>query len=57
MLDDEALAAAVDDDRLAISPQCGFASTAPGNRITEDLERRKLQLIVETAQEVWGTSV
>jgi methylmalonyl-CoA mutase len=44
-------------DQLCLSPQCGFASTAPGNRITEDVERRKLQLIVETAQEVWGTSV
>jgi 5-methyltetrahydropteroyltriglutamate--homocysteine methyltransferase len=43
-------------DQLCISPQCGFASTAPGNRITEDVERRKLQLLVEVANEVWGTA-
>ena len=41
-------------DQLCISPQCGFASTAPGNRITEDIERRKLALCVEVAAEVWG---
>jgi 5-methyltetrahydropteroyltriglutamate--homocysteine methyltransferase len=44
-------------DQLCLSPQCGFASTAPGNRITEDVERKKLQLIVEIAQEVWGSAV
>lgn len=43
-------------DQLCLSPQCGFASTAPGNRITEDVERRKLELIVTTATEVWGTA-
>lgn len=41
-------------DQLCISPQCGFASTAPGNRITEDVERRKLALCVDVAAEVWG---
>jgi 5-methyltetrahydropteroyltriglutamate--homocysteine methyltransferase len=44
-------------DQLCLSPQCGFASTAPGNRLTEDAERRKLELIVETAREVWGTHI
>ena len=41
-------------DQLCISPQCGFASTAPGNKITEDIERRKLALCFEVAAEVWG---
>ncbi|MBO0685596.1 MAG: hypothetical protein J2P45_20765, partial [Candidatus Dormibacteraeota bacterium] len=41
-------------DNLALSPQCGFASTAAGNLLTVDEERRKLQLVVETAQKVWG---
>ena len=44
-------------DQLCLSPQCGFASTSGGNRITEDIERRKLELIVETATEVWGSAV
>jgi 5-methyltetrahydropteroyltriglutamate--homocysteine methyltransferase len=43
-------------DRLALSPQCGFASTLTGNRLTIDDEKRKLALVVETAQEVWGTA-
>ena len=41
-------------ENLAISPQCGFASTAPGNLLTEDQQRRKLELVVETARLVWG---
>jgi 5-methyltetrahydropteroyltriglutamate--homocysteine methyltransferase len=41
-------------ERLALSPQCGFASTIEGNPLTEDDEKRKLALIVETAEEVWG---
>jgi 5-methyltetrahydropteroyltriglutamate--homocysteine methyltransferase len=43
-------------ERLALSPQCGFASTIEGNRLTVDDEKRKLALVVETAQEVWGTA-
>ncbi len=39
---------------LAISPQCGFASTELGNLITVDDERRKLELVVEVARKVWG---
>jgi methionine synthase II (cobalamin-independent) len=41
-------------DQLALSPQCGFASTFIGNPVTIDDERRKLALVVETAREVWG---
>jgi 5-methyltetrahydropteroyltriglutamate--homocysteine methyltransferase len=41
-------------ERLAISPQCGFASTVLGNLLTWDEQRRKLELIVETARKVWG---
>ena len=43
-----------DLDQLSLSPQCGFASTAPGNRITAEDQRAKLRLVVETAREVWG---
>ncbi|MGH3281991.1 MAG: hypothetical protein ACRDNW_23045 [Trebonia sp.] len=39
---------------LALSPQCGFASTAGGNQLTVDDERRKLELVVGTASKVWG---
>lgn len=41
-------------DQLAISPQCGFASNAEGNKLTVDEEIAKLRLIVEVANEVWG---
>jgi methionine synthase II (cobalamin-independent) len=44
----------VDVERLALSPQCGFASTAGGNPVSEDDERRKLALVVEVCDEVWG---
>jgi 5-methyltetrahydropteroyltriglutamate--homocysteine methyltransferase len=40
-------------ENLAISPQCGFASTSQGNLLTVDEERRKLELVVETAQHAW----
>jgi len=43
-------------ENLCLSPQCGFASTHHGNKITEDVERRKLELIVEVAAEIWGTA-
>jgi 5-methyltetrahydropteroyltriglutamate--homocysteine methyltransferase len=43
-------------DGLCLSPQCGFASTHHGNRISEDVERRKLALIVEVANDVWGSA-
>src|SRR3984885_9845052 len=41
-------------ERLSISPQCGFASTAPGNRIAVADQRAKLELVVQVAKEVWG---
>jgi 5-methyltetrahydropteroyltriglutamate--homocysteine methyltransferase len=41
-------------DQLALSPQCGFASTIKGNALTPDEQRRKLELVVEIAREVWG---
>jgi 5-methyltetrahydropteroyltriglutamate--homocysteine methyltransferase len=43
-------------EHLALSPQCGFASVARGNPITLDDQRRKLELIVEVAEEVWGSA-
>ena len=44
----------IDLDRLAISPQCGFASTVAGNPVTEVDERAKLARVVETARSIWG---
>ncbi len=41
-------------DQLALSPQCGFSSTEEGNVLTEDDQWRKLEMIVEVANEVWG---
>lgn len=40
-------------ENLAISPQRGFAPTAPGNMLTQDQQRRKLELVVEVAHKVW----
>jgi 5-methyltetrahydropteroyltriglutamate--homocysteine methyltransferase len=44
----------IDLDRLAIGPQCGFASTVAGNPVTETDERAKLSLIVEAAARIWA---
>jgi methionine synthase II (cobalamin-independent) len=41
-------------DQLALSPQCGFASTEEGNVLAEDEQWAKLRMIVELANEVWG---
>jgi 5-methyltetrahydropteroyltriglutamate--homocysteine methyltransferase len=41
-------------EHLAISPQCGFASSHHGNNITPEVQRAKLERIVEVATEVWG---
>ena len=41
-------------DQLCLSPQCGFSSTEEGNKLTEDDQKAKLALVVETAAEVWG---
>lgn len=50
---DEA-SAFVDADQLAISPQCGFASDVAGNVISEEAQWRKIELVCEVADEVWG---
>ena len=42
--------------RLALSPQCGFASTLEGNRIGPEDQARKLRVVAETARAVWGAS-
>jgi 5-methyltetrahydropteroyltriglutamate--homocysteine methyltransferase len=44
----------IPEDYLALSPQCGFASTAAGNLLTEEQQWRKIALVVETAREMWG---
>lgn len=42
-------------EQLALSPQCGFSSTVHGNNIAVEAQRQKLRLVIETAQEVWGS--
>jgi 5-methyltetrahydropteroyltriglutamate--homocysteine methyltransferase len=44
----------VPPDRLALSPQCGFATSIEGNDLTEDEQLAKLRRVVETARAVWG---
>jgi 5-methyltetrahydropteroyltriglutamate--homocysteine methyltransferase len=44
----------IDVDRLAVSPQCGFASSVAGNPLSEADERAKLARVVETARVIWG---
>jgi len=44
-----------DIDQLALSPQCGFASTVHGNDITSAQQAEKIRLCVEVAEEVWGS--
>jgi 5-methyltetrahydropteroyltriglutamate--homocysteine methyltransferase len=41
-------------EQLAVSPQCGFASTEEGNLLTEEEQWAKLKLAVDVANEVWG---
>jgi 5-methyltetrahydropteroyltriglutamate--homocysteine methyltransferase len=41
-------------EQLALSPQCGFASTEQGNLLTEEEQWAKLRLCVDVAREVWG---
>jgi 5-methyltetrahydropteroyltriglutamate--homocysteine methyltransferase len=41
-------------EQLCLSPQCGFSSTVHGNQIAVEAQRAKLELVVETAREVWG---
>ena len=42
-------------ERLALSPQCGFASTIEGNRVTPEDQRRKLELVARVSRSVWGS--
>ncbi len=44
----------IDIDQLALSPQCGFASTEEGNLLAIDEQWAKLEMIVKIAQEIWG---
>ena len=44
----------IDLERLAISPQCGFATSVVGNALTPDDQRRKLETLARTAEAVWG---
>jgi 5-methyltetrahydropteroyltriglutamate--homocysteine methyltransferase len=46
----------VDRERLAVSPQCGFASSEQGNPITPDTQKAKLRRVVDLAHDVWGTA-
>ena len=43
-------------DRLAISPQCGFASVDTGNPVSVDIQEKKLRLTIDLAREIWGES-
>lgn len=52
----EEAATVVPLERLALSPQCGFASTWEGNRISPDIQRQKLELVARTAKAVWGSN-
>jgi 5-methyltetrahydropteroyltriglutamate--homocysteine methyltransferase len=45
----------VDVDQLCLSPQCGFSSTVEGNALSPEQQKAKLRLIVEVADEVWGS--
>jgi 5-methyltetrahydropteroyltriglutamate--homocysteine methyltransferase len=43
-------------ENLALSPQCGFASTMDGNLLSEDDQWKKLELVADTARMIWGTT-
>ena len=44
----------LDLDCLAVSPQCGFSSLDAGGPMTPEVQDRKLRLVVELAEEIWG---
>src|SRR5262249_44773964 len=50
----EAASRYADIGQLGIAPQCGFASTEEGNQLGEDDQKRKLELVVKTAEAIWG---
>jgi 5-methyltetrahydropteroyltriglutamate--homocysteine methyltransferase len=41
-------------EQIAISPQCGFSSDVVGNLVSEDDQKRKLEIVVEAARQIWG---
>jgi len=41
-------------EQLGIAPQCGFSSTEEGNIISFDDQRKKLELVIEVANKIWG---
>jgi 5-methyltetrahydropteroyltriglutamate--homocysteine methyltransferase len=43
-------------DQLCLSPQCGFSSTVHGNEIAQESQAAKLRLVIEIAQDVWGSA-
>jgi len=43
-------------DDICLSPQCGFSSTHHGNKLTMDDQKRKLELVVDLAQDIWGAA-
>jgi 5-methyltetrahydropteroyltriglutamate--homocysteine methyltransferase len=47
-------ATTIDLERLGLGTQCGFATSVLGNALTVDDERRKLEVIAETARRIWG---
>jgi methionine synthase II (cobalamin-independent) len=52
----EEAALQLDLDRLAVSPQCGFASIDTGNPVPPEVQEAKLRLVVELARDIWGTT-
>jgi 5-methyltetrahydropteroyltriglutamate--homocysteine methyltransferase len=46
----------IDIEQLCLSPQCGFSSTVDGNSLTRDEQIAKLRLVVDTAEEIWGSA-
>jgi 5-methyltetrahydropteroyltriglutamate--homocysteine methyltransferase len=53
----QAAARYIDLDRLAVSPQCGFASTAAGNPLSADDQWAKLKIAVDAAEAIWKTTI
>ena len=43
-------------EQMALSPQCGFSSTAHGNDIAVEQQNAKIRLVIEVADEVWGSA-
>lgn len=41
-------------DQMCLSPQCGFSSTVHGNEVADDIQWKKLELVVNTARDIWG---